>query len=435
MKNRILLMILCFPLFAMAQAPHVLTSEEAVRIALENNLDIKIVQADQQIAEINNNWGNAGKWPTIFATLSNTYAVTNLNQELSNGSTIKRSGATNNLTGANLAANWRIYNGKRIRATKKRFEELEKIGEIDVEQQMQRISFDVLVSYYNIVRLNLRLKAVNGIIALSNERFKIAETRFNVGSAAKTDMLQSNIDLNEQEINRTDIYRQILNFKAILNTLLMRPADFNFEVSDTTFHIPIMSYAGALAKIDSQNLELLRAERESALLVQDKIVINSQRLPVLTLSSVTSYNRNNASAGLFLINQTYGPNIGVNLGLPIYNSNIFKTQLRVNDVQQKQQLLQIELIRTQVKRNLLIAHQEYSNAIAVAEVESKNVKIAEENNFISTERFKKLQGNTIELRQANLSLIDAQDRLINAEFRVKIAAITIQLIIGEVGSD
>jgi outer membrane protein TolC len=196
-----------------------------------------------------------------------------------------------------------------------------------------------------------------------------------------------------------------------------------------------MSYAGALAKIDSQNLELLRAERESALLVQDKIVINSQRLPVLTLSSVTSYNRNNASAGLFLINQTYGPNIGVNLGLPIYNSNIFKTQLRVNDVQQKQQLLQIELIRTQVKRNLLIAHQEYSNAIAVAEVESKNVRIAEENNFISTERFKKLQGNTIELRQANLSLIDAQDRLINAEFRVKIAAITIQLIIGEVGSD
>jgi outer membrane protein TolC len=156
---------------------------------------------------------------------------------------------------------------------------------------------------------------------------------------------------------------------------------------------------------------------------------------VLTLSSVTSYNRNKASAGLFLVNQTYGPNIGINLGLPVYNSNIFKTQLRVNDVQQKQQLLQTELIRTQVKRNLLIAHQEYSNALAIAEVESKNVRIAEENNFISTERFKKLQGNTIELRQANLSLIDAQDRLINAEFRVKIAAITIQLIIGEVGSD
>ena len=435
MKSRLLLLVLCFPLYTLSQNIHLLSSEEAVRIALENNLDIKIVKADQEIAIINNNWGNAGKWPTVVGALGNTFAVTNLNQELSNGSEIKRSGVTNNISSASLAANWRIYNGKKIRATKKRFEELEKIGDIDVEQQMQSISFNVLVSYYNIVRLNQQVKTTNAIIALFTERLKIAETRFNVGSAAKTDMLQAQIDLNEQEINLTDIFRQKANFLAILNTLLLQPADYAFEVVDTTFKLPRINYTASLAKVDTQNLNLLRAERERALLVQDRVVINSQRLPVLSLNSVTNFNRNKATAGLFLINQTYGPNIGINLGIPIYNSNIYNTQLKVNAVQQKQQQLQIDLIRIQVQRDMLIAYQEYQTAIVLAEVERRNVKSAEENNYIATERFKKLQGNTIELRQAQLSLIEAQDRLINAEFRAKLAATAIQLIIGEVGSE
>jgi outer membrane protein TolC len=84
---------------------------------------------------------------------------------------------------------------------------------------------------------------------------------------------------------------------------------------------------------------------------------------------------------------------------------------------------------------MFIAFQEFENAKHVADVEEKNVKIATENNFISTERFKKLQGNSIELRQAQLSLIEAQDRYINALYREKLAALSAQLIIGEVGAE
>jgi outer membrane protein TolC len=434
MKVSALVIFIFLGLNLEAQDTSLLSSEEAVRIALENNLDIKIVQADRDIAVINNNWGNAGKWPTIFANIGNTEALTNLNQVLANGNEIKRNGVTNNILNGNIQANWRIYNGHRVRATKQRFEELEKIGEINVTQQMQQISFNVLVAYYNIVRLNQQLRATDAIIALSRERNFIAKTRYEVGSAAKTDMLQSSIDLNEQEINLNNIQQQIRNNSATLNTLLKRPADLPFKVEDTTFQIPKLNYDSAIARLDSQNLDLLRAERERALLVEDRRIINSNRLPVVSLNSVTSYNRNQASGGFFLTNQTFGPNIGINIGLPIYNGNIWKTQLRANEVQQKQQRLQTELIRTQLQRDIYIAFQEFENAKHIAEVEKNNVKIATENNFISTERFKKLQGNSIELRQAQLSLIEAQDRYINALFREKLAAISVQLILGEVGN-
>jgi outer membrane protein TolC len=154
-------------------------------------------------------------------------------------------------------------------------------------------------------------------------------------------------------------------------------------------------------------------------------------LPVLTLSSTTTYNRNKASGGFFLTNQTVGPNIGLGVAIPIYNSNIYKTQLNVNVAEQKRQQLEIERLNNELLMQLQVYYQEYDNALKVLEIESGSVRLADENNFIATERFRKLQSNSIELRQAQLSLIEAQNRLINAQFRAKIAATQLRLLAGE----
>jgi outer membrane protein TolC len=65
-------------------------------------------------------------------------------------------------------------------------------------------------------------------------------------------------------------------------------------------------------------------------------------------------------------------------------------------------------------------------------LEEANVKLAEENNMIATERFKKLQSNSIELRQAQLSLIQAQDRYIEAQYRAQLGAMTLKFLAGEI---
>jgi outer membrane protein len=431
MKLKLMVVFLLSGLLTTAQ-DSVINAREAVDIALQNNLRVQIAKDDQDIARINNNWGNAGKWPTVFANINNTFSVTNLNQKLTNGTEIKRNGATTNLSNANLSANWRIYNGMRVRATKERFDELEKISDIQFNQEITRLTYDVLVIYYNLVRLNLQIKANDAIIELAAERQKIAETRFNVGSAAKTDMLQASIDLNVVLVNRENIYNSIRNTKATLNNLLQRSPDAPVEAADSTFDIRLVNLPEYKAKIETQNFQLLLAQRDREVLIQERRIINSQRLPILTLSSTTAYSLSKASAGLFITNQTYGPNIGLGMVIPIYNSNIYKTQLRVNEVQQKQQQSIIDQLRNELLRNMQIAYEEYENAVRTSEIERANVKLAEENNFISTERFRKLQGNSIELRQAQESLSNAQDRFIDSRFRIVLAATTMQLIAGEV---
>ena len=432
MKRILLLFSLGSCLFLQAQEDSLYTAWEVMDIALQNNLRIQIAKTDADIARINNNWGNAGRWPVVNMNISNVEALNSINQKLSNGNEIQSNGVTNNIFNANLNAQWRLYSGMRVRASKERFDELEKISDIVVRQEIAALGYDVLNVYYLLVRLHQQVNALKGIIGLSEERYKIAETRFNVGSAAKTDMLQAAIDLNAQQVALENFYRQIKQTKAQLNTLLKRTPDAPIDAADSTYSIQLVSLEEYKAKADTQNYQLLIAQRERAVLLQDRRIINAQRLPTLSLNSVTNYNRNVSSAGFFLTNTNYGPNIGLGLAIPIFNSNIIKTQLRVNEVQQKQQLLQTDLLRSEIQRDLQVAYNEYENALKVSEIERNNVKLAEENNFIATERFRKLQSNSIELRQAQVSLIDARDRYINAQYRAKLAASNIQILAGEV---
>jgi len=415
-----------------AQSDSSFTARDAVDLALQQNLGIQIATSELDIARINNNWGNAGKWPVITAGVGNTEALTNLNQKLSNGSEINRNGVTNNILTANITANWRLYNGMRIRATKERFDILEKMGELQLKQEVNSLTMEVLMGYYNIVRLNMQARATKAIIDLSMEREKIAETKFNVGSAAKTDLLQASIDVNSQQVNLANLHQQIRVAKSTLNNLMKRNPDAPIQIVDTTFAIPTLALEEFRSKAIKQNLQLMIAQRERAMLLEDKRIINSQRLPVLNLSSVTSFNRNKATGGFFLTNQTYGPNLGLNLSVPIFNGQITRTQLKTQDIRIKQQNLQTEQLQNLIQRDIQIAFDEYRNAVEVSAVEQKNVALARENNYISTERFRKLQSNSIELRQAQLSLIEAQDRYITATFRAKIASVNLQWLAGEI---
>ena len=431
MRCKLVLFLLLNVGFAQAQQ-NKFSLNDAISMAIKENLDIQIANTDLEIAVNNNNWGNAGALPSVNANISNTEAITNIDQKLANGSSIQRNNVSNNSINSNINISWRIYNGKRIKATKERFEVIEKMGSIALDQQIAQIIFDVSNIYHNIIRLNKQIVATKAIIALSEERYKIAATRFSVGSGAKTDMLQAEIDLNTQKVNLENINIQLNNTQASINALLKRKVDQEFIALDNEFVVPKIDFGKLVNVLEKQNYQLLMAQQERQNILNDRKIINAQRLPILSLNSNTVLNRQRSTAGFFLTNQTFGPNIGLGLAIPIFNGNTNRTQLKTNTIQEKRQTLQIEQLRLSLQRDLLIAYQEYENAIKIIEIEENNVKLAEENNFISTERFRKLVSNSIELRQAQLSLIEAENRYINAQFRAQIAATTLQFLTGEI---
>ena len=92
----------------------VLTLDEAVNVALRNSLDIQIARNAERASAINNHPSVAGALPEVTASASDNQSLTNLNQQLSSGSNIKRSGNTNNSINAGITGNFLVFNGFRV---------------------------------------------------------------------------------------------------------------------------------------------------------------------------------------------------------------------------------------------------------------------------------------------------------------------------------
>lgn len=152
----------CFHLFlnfSLHAQDSLLSAQEAVKIAMENNFGIIVSKNEIEIGTINNNWANAGAIPLVSATATKTAGVNNLQQKLSNGTVTKKNGNTTQNINAGIAVNWRIFDGFKMFATKKKLEELERSGEYAFRKNLNETVFNVISSYYNIVTLEEQKKS------------------------------------------------------------------------------------------------------------------------------------------------------------------------------------------------------------------------------------------------------------------------------------
>jgi len=220
--NKPLTILLCLILIIHTNVAGQLTLEEAIRTGIENNFQIKIEKNNQRSNIILNNWGTAGLWPVVSLNSTIGVASNSLEQELANGTLIKRDGAILRNSNAGLQISWRIFDGMRMFATKKRLEELERNGELNFRRQINTTVFDIIGAFQLILQLEQQEKALRESIRFFEERKKMAEDRFRVGTVAKTDLLQAKTDLNLQQGNLYNLKNTIKQAYTNLNHLMGR---------------------------------------------------------------------------------------------------------------------------------------------------------------------------------------------------------------------
>jgi outer membrane protein TolC len=430
-KKAFILQLLLLPFICMAQST-TLTLEEAVKIAIENNYGVVISKNQIEIGKLNNTWGNAGALPVISATGNKTLATNNIQQKLSNGTNINTNGASVNNMNAGLAVSWRFFDGMKMFATKKRLEELQKMGELNFRKMVNETAYDVIVTYYLIVSLKEQTKATNDMIDLYKERLKIADARFTIGTGNKPDVLQAQVDLNEQQSSLLRIDNNINISKTNLNTILARDPAIAFETADSFLLSAPPDFLTLQQKITQQNPDMMLAQSNLAVLMQSKKELYSLGLPSATLNTNYNFIRNKSAAGFTLLNQTYGPSASIGISIPIFNGGVAKQQLKVADINIKNQTIANEQLKNQLLGTFTNAYLNYNNGLKLAEMEQKNLLLVKENNFINIERFKKFSITSVELRQGQIYYTDAQARLINAQYQAKIAEAEMLLLAGEI---
>jgi outer membrane protein len=426
-------LILFFNSILLAQDT-LMTAQEAVKTAIENNYGIIISKNEIEIGSINNNWANAGAIPSVGATASKTIGVNNLEQKLSNGTVTRKNGNSTQNLNAGIAVNWRVFDGLKMFATKKRLEELERSGEYTFRKNLNETVFNVISSYYNIVTLNEQKNATLEQISLYNDRYMLAQRKFEIGTGAKYEVLQAEVDLNEQRSNLLSLQNSIALAKSSLNNLLGKKPDTSFIVADTILLMPLPAFADVQNKISTQNPDVLLANSQLLVLAQEKKEVNAARLPSVDLNGFYNFARNSNRAGFTLFNQTYGPSGSVGITVPLFSGILVKKQLAISDIQIKNQQLAIDQTKNDVETALTNAYINYNNALKSIDLEKNNLILATENIMIATERYKRLNITAVELRQIQISYNDAKNRLYNALYQAKIAEATVALLSGDIAN-
>lgn len=431
MKTINIFLLLFLMQFSLANAQKLLTLDDVVNIALKNNFDILVARNTSDIAKTNNTPGNAGMLPILQITGSADYALNNVNQERFDGT--KNSYQNNPVTNLSAAAelSWTLFDGGKMFVTKSKLNEIEALGEIQFKSRVLETMYQVIGSYYDIIRQKQQLKSINEVINYNRERVLITETGFNAGSLAKTDLLQAKIDLNVALENAINQEYAISAAKKSLNSLLGQSPDNQFDVSDS---IPL-NYSpnnDELAqKLNSSNINILAYQKQIEITKLTLKENQSAYLPRFDLVGTYNFSSLSNSASLLLTNRTYGPQVAGILQIPIYSAGENKRKVAVSKLEVESSELDLKNVKLQMLTDLQNTLKDFENQSRLFEIETENSALAKENFEISLDRLRYGQTTSLEVHLAQEQYVLSSTRLVNFQYNLKLAEIKLKQLVAE----
>ena len=127
---KFIIISLLFLGFNHVKAQEIITLESAVKLALENNYEIKIASNNSLIATTNVAIGNAGMLPTVAATITANNRVQNSSQTLQSGVVNALDNAKNNSLNYGVNLDWTVFDGFRMFARLDQLKEAYQLQEV-----------------------------------------------------------------------------------------------------------------------------------------------------------------------------------------------------------------------------------------------------------------------------------------------------------------
>ncbi|WP_269236784.1 TolC family protein [Flavobacterium flavigenum] len=434
MNNRNLYRILIILLLCIGKtnAQEVLTIEEAMKIALENNFEIKIAKNNSKISETNVTIGNAGMLPTATASITDNNSITNSSQTRQDGTTTALDNAKNNSLNYGVSLGWTVFDGMKMFARLDQLKELQKLGDAELKRTILLKISQVNSAYYDLVQQQQQLAALDTTIVISNQRLELAKNRFTIGKASKLEVLNAQVDLNSDQVALLRQKESYINSKILLNQYLARDPKIDFKVTDQLTVDDKLIFADLLDLAQKQNPALEAQIINKRIAELELKQVKADRYPVINLTTGYNFAESQSSLGFTSEASSRGLNYGFNATLNIFdgfnqhrNEKVAKLQIENSQIAIEQQNM---ILNTQ----LSTAFQTYLTNIELIGLEDDNEEIAKQNLSITLDKFRIGTITTLEFRTAQLNYVNAKVRNSNAQYQAKLSEIALKELAGNI---
>ncbi len=426
--KKIPFVLLGLSITASAFAQQKFTLQDAVNTALKNSYDIQLAKNNLEVNTINNHIGIAGGLPTVSATANDNEQITNINQKFSDPSrNAQQTGVASNVLSAGVTGTMVLYNGYRIVATKSRLEQLQQQSASLLNAQIQSTIASVMTKYYDVVRQQSYLKTIVQSIEVSKQRLSILQTRRDVGLSNNADLYQAELDVNAL-IQQQQAQQLVIDIaKTDLLNLMSVKSDSSIVISDTILINNNLSLDAIKTAIKT-NPEILAAEQQIKINAFIEKETAAQRYPTVRANTGYNFNNNQTEGGFSRLNQSYGPFVGINVTIPIYNGSAFKRQQKIVSINTKSAETQRDILLLNFEANAVRSYQSYTNTLQQLKTENDNYQLSLKLLDLVLQRFQLGQATIIDVKQAQQSFENEGYRLVNLSYAAKAAEISLQQI-------
>lgn len=419
MLSKIVILVVGFSSSIYAQS--VLTIEDAIKTGLEKNYAVLMVKNEQEIAKLQNNFGNAGMSPTVSINGNLSLANINSYQEFSTGVIQERNGAQSNNTGASVNVGWMIFDGLKMFAVKKRLGLNEQLSAIELKQQMENTVYEIVSAYYSVVKTNELIKAAKQNLSIYEERKKIAKLKYEIGSDSKVDLLLSQSNENKAKSAIIQLELQLLNAKTKLNSLLNKPVDTDFTTTDSIVVNYNPNIDDLKKEVSKSNSSILISKQNESIISQSIKEARSANLPSVQLNGAYNFTRAQSQAGFVFLNRQAGLNAGVTAGWLLFNGTKNSKLVKERNILFLNQRYLTEQTQLQVDAQVYNSYKTYLLNKSIVDLEKQNLEDSKEVLNVSIERYKVGKANLLETIETQKNLEDAQVRYIEALYAIKLA--------------
>jgi outer membrane protein len=408
-----------------------LTLEQAIAAALKSNYDILLTRNDSMSYALDNSYSYAGFLPQVNGTAGTTWNSNNQQLKFTKraagggDSSVNRDAVKTHGLNYALNLNWTLFDGLKMFATRERLAELQTLGGLGVKTQVVNTVATVINNYYNIVRQKQQLKAIEEQISINEERVKLADKKLSVGLGSKPELLQARVDLNAQRAARLTELTLIAQLRDQLNQLIGFKTGTVYNVNDSIPVITDLQFGLLAQDIEKSNPSLLFTQKNIDI---SRIVLKERKadlFPTLTFNSAYNFTQSDNSIAVNInqpfFNRNKGFNYGFGLNVPILNGFNTKRLIKQAELDIRYQQLTYSNQRSQIDAGLSNAFKDYELQKQLLQLEEDNIALAKENVMIALERFRQGVSTFLELREAQISLQDAYNRLIAARYNTKLA--------------
>lgn len=430
MNKRIIFTFLLFVQFsAIGQEKY--TLERFIAEVLEKDFGILILKNEVEIAQNNNNPGAAGYLPTIQATADQNWSSNNTRQEFFSGTVNEADAAKNTSLNAAVRLNWTFFDGFRMFATDKRLDLLQETSTMQLTAEMEMKMYQASVLFYTVLQQERMLEIYRQALELSKARFDLLELKRKNGAASEIQLIQARLDLTSDSSVVLNAQKLIAQAKADMNRFLTKDPATQFSVEGEFPMEMKLDWETKWNEAKAQNSAILLAKSALAIRDMERKEVQSFFYPQVSFYSQFAFARSENEVGILNSNRSLGPGVGFTVQWTILDRLATFTALKNNTIQRENADLQVKNQELQLQTELKKAFTEYEWAVKNMQLELQNKQESELNFDIAQQAFEAGSITNLELREVQFSIVQAQNRFLQAQLVLKTAELNLALLTGD----